>query len=296
MLDKIKTICIDPGHGGYDPGACGNGLREADLTMAISLEVSRILGVNGITAIMTRTKDVSPSGDSNLGHELQARCDIANRAKVDFFLSVHINAGGGHGAEILVHNMNSQAVPVATRIVNRVGSLMGLHGEPVKVSDRNLYVLRATNMPAALVEVGFIDSAGDAAKIKANVRLIARLIAEGILNKSLVPQNAAPAPAHTTESVHTCKVKINGQQLPLPGYLRGGKSYLPVRLIGGLSGAGVGWDDKAHRASLDGKVLEDTILIESTGYAWTWDIAQVLGFKIGWDADTGTVLLTKGGC
>ena len=92
---------IDPGHGGGDPGAVGNGLREKDLTLDISKRIRRILENEfDATVYMTRETDVFV--------ELGERADIANKAGVDFFLSVHINAGGGTGFETYRHPSASE--------------------------------------------------------------------------------------------------------------------------------------------------------------------------------------------
>lgn len=150
---------IDWGHGGSDPGAVANGLREKDLTMKIGKMIGDMLGeYEGVQVIYTRTDDRFL--------ELSERAAIANKAKADFFLSVHINSGGGTGFESFIFN-NPDAKTVAYQNV--------IHGEIVRaignVKDRgkkraNYAVLRETKMPAILTENLFIDNANDAAKLK----------------------------------------------------------------------------------------------------------------------------------
>jgi N-acetylmuramoyl-L-alanine amidase len=159
-----KTICIDPGHGGFDSGAVGNGMQEKDITLAIGLQLKAILEAAGIDVVMTRTEDVAPGGGNTQQAELEARCRIANDANVDLFISIHVNDGGGHGAEAYIYGNDSTGHALAAAIVEQFAPVMGNHGEPIK-DGSGLWVIGHTNAPAILVEVGFIDS-GDAVKIK----------------------------------------------------------------------------------------------------------------------------------
>ncbi|NLD21643.1 MAG: N-acetylmuramoyl-L-alanine amidase [Bacteroidales bacterium] len=158
-----KVIVLDPGHGGSDPGAVGHGLREKDLTLNIVKRIGAMLkNYEGVKVIYTRTDDRFI--------DLSERAAIANKAKADFFLSVHINASGsgkGTGFETFIYNGNVSSATIAYQNV--------IHAEIVKaignVRDRgkkraNFAVLRQTNMPALLTENLFIDNPSDAAKLK----------------------------------------------------------------------------------------------------------------------------------
>src|SRR5699024_11181504 len=91
-----KTIVIDPGHGGKDPGTSSNGLVEKSLVLDISKNVVKKLRAEGYAVIITR------SNDKYL--ELWDRTNIANKAKEDLFLSIHANDGGGQGIETWWYN------------------------------------------------------------------------------------------------------------------------------------------------------------------------------------------------
>ncbi len=84
----MTKIYLDPGHGGNDPGAVGNGLREKDLTLEIGLKVRDILLRNyeNVEVRMSRTADTTLS--------LDQRTNDANTWGADFLISIHINAGG----------------------------------------------------------------------------------------------------------------------------------------------------------------------------------------------------------
>lgn len=121
-----KIIVIDPGHGGSDPGAQGNGLREKDLTLDISKRIKKYLEDNytGHKVLMTRTNDKYLT--------LSQRAQFANNKNADLFISIHINAGGGTGYESFIHT--SQNSNTATgKMQNTV------HSEAMKklnVTDR----------------------------------------------------------------------------------------------------------------------------------------------------------------
>ena len=88
-----KVIVIDPGHGGTYPGAVANGVREADINLAVGLKLSEKLAMSGATIVMTRDSDVklTPAGAS-LRADLQARVDVAKNSNADIFISIHANS------------------------------------------------------------------------------------------------------------------------------------------------------------------------------------------------------------
>lgn len=169
-------LFIDPGHGGNDPGAVGNGLREKDLTLAIALEARRVLltEYEGIQVKMSREKDQTVS--------LKARTDAANAWNATFYLSIHINAGGGTGFESyrLVQKGSAMTMNTQKHVHAEVQKVMGLRDRGQKWA--NFHVLRESKMPAILTECGFIDNKTDAAKLKdaAFIKKLGRAHAVGI--------------------------------------------------------------------------------------------------------------------
>ncbi|MEK4148908.1 N-acetylmuramoyl-L-alanine amidase [Robertmurraya sp. FSL W8-0741] len=154
----MLKIFIDPGHGGTDPGSMANGLLEKYLTLAISLKIKSLLS-------QYENVQVKLSRETDKYLSLSARAKLANAWGADYFMSIHINAGGGTGFETFVHTNASNA---------SVANQNEIHTEilkPLDFKDRgkkraNYAVLRETNMPAILTENGFIDNASDAAKLK----------------------------------------------------------------------------------------------------------------------------------
>lgn len=173
---RNKVIVIDPGHGGHDPGATGNGLREKDIVLSIGLSLGKILRALGAKVIYTRTTDVYVS--------LGKRAEIANDAKADIFISIHINAGGGvsaNGVEVFSFPNSIPAMELSKAVLNQI-----LRDKIFKVNrgnkTANFAVLRLTNMPAILTETGFIDHYGDSQIVRNKQKGIAESIAKGICN------------------------------------------------------------------------------------------------------------------
>lgn len=198
----MAIIVEDPGHNSYgaDTGAAGNGLREQDITLAICRELRPLLQYNGFTVVMTRDGDLvnGLSTGYTLNQSLQARVDIAEKAKADLFVSVHVNAGGGTGQEVLIYGAGGKAEQAAKKVYDQINAISGWPNRGVKV--QNVMVLRETSMPAILTENGFIDSASDSAKLKdpTFIHALAVAHAKGICDYFGItyrePQSVVPDP------------------------------------------------------------------------------------------------------
>lgn len=156
-------VVVDPGHGGYDPGAQGNGLIEKVWNLEVSKIVKEKLEEVGLTVILTRTNDTYVS--------LARRAEIANQNGADLFLSIHFNAfnGSANGWEDFIFNGSLQATTkdFQNNIHNAVLPLLSKYGLGNRGKKRaNFGVLRMTNMPAVLIEAGFADNANDAIVLK----------------------------------------------------------------------------------------------------------------------------------
>ncbi len=186
----MVKIYIDAGHGGNDPGAIGNGLEEKNVTLAIATRVNSIL----VNEYSNATVRMSRTGDQTVS--LAQRTNDANAWGANYFLSIHINAGGGTGYEDYIHNALSDSSSTAllrNTIHAEIVQLVDMQNRGKKKAD--LHVLRESNMPAMLSENGFIDTATDAAKMKQNTWLdkVARGHVNG-LAKALGLQKNTPTP------------------------------------------------------------------------------------------------------
>jgi N-acetylmuramoyl-L-alanine amidase len=182
---KGKKITIDAGHGGSDVGAIGpTGVTEKSVTLRIAMELQRILSAEGAEVIMTRNKDteVSPKkANATDIEELQARCDIANRNDSDIFISIHCNAfnGAAKGTEVEVYPNSKAGYALGNCIQHQIVDALDMVDRGLKVRP-NLYVLKHTDMPAVLVETGFIDNYDDGVKLRDRTDEFARAIARGV--------------------------------------------------------------------------------------------------------------------
>lgn len=170
------SIMLDAGHGGRDPGAVYQGRQEKDDALRLTLAVGEILQDNGVDVQYTRTTDVYQSP--------YQKAMEANNAGVDFFVSIHRNSfptdNQVMGVESLVYDLSGIKYEMAQNI-NEQLEAVGFVNLGVKARP-NLVVLRRTNMPAVLVEAGFINSDTDNLLFDNNFQDIAEAIARGILD------------------------------------------------------------------------------------------------------------------
>ena len=174
-----RSIFLDPGHGGSDPGAISGGVREKDLTLSVYNKVSSKLASLGYTVLTSRNVDKDV--------DLVDRADQANKANADMLLSIHFNAGGrgiARGIETYYYQATADRVPKinkenhnnperlerSRKLANKVQQNLlyqtGANDRGVKRAS--FTVLRETSIPSILVELGFIDNPEERNKIKTN--------------------------------------------------------------------------------------------------------------------------------
>ena len=178
-------IYIDQGHNPQNPnaGAEGNGLREQDLVYAIGIELAALLEQNpNFEVRLSRPTPQSQIGSSN-SESLRLRVADANRWGADYYISLHTNASSipsANGIEAFAYASPSAAFSLGEDILDGLNAATGLQNRGMKVRT-GLYVLRKTQMPAVLVELGFITNARDAFLMRDRPDLFARGIYDGIL-------------------------------------------------------------------------------------------------------------------
>lgn len=169
-------IVVDAGHGGSNPGAVYEGRRESDDALRLAMAVGRILESNGYDVSYTRTSDVTQS--------VGQKAAIANEEGADLFVSIHRNAGeypGQYtGVQTLIYDDSGIKKQMAERINANLAAL-GFRNAGVSIRP-NLVVLNSTQMPALLVEAGFIDSDVDNRLFDSRFQAMAQAIADGIID------------------------------------------------------------------------------------------------------------------
>lgn len=240
---KQPIIVLDPGHGGKDPGAVGNCLQEKNIVLDLALRIGKLLQSRGATVLYTRGIDVFV--------ELSERARMANNWKADFFLSLHINSTvntTASGFESFVHsNVNGGVTAALQNTIHRkVAAVFGVVGVPDRGQKKgNLAVLRETNMPALLLEYGFISSTKDSTLLKNPGFLdkLAQATAEGIAEAFGLPPIPVSKPEVRLPVVSgLCNVQVNGTAIA-GGVLIEGRSYVPARALCDALGVNIGWDE-----------------------------------------------------
>lgn len=155
-----RVIVIDPGHGGNDPGAVSsNGTREKDINTSIALKARDALEELGYNVLMTR--------DSDKTLKLSDRTTLANNSRADLFISFHANSYSNSsvkGIQVLYCPSQKGKVekaqdqyPLAKSIMDELLKGTGAVDKGI-IQRPDLYVLNGTNMPAVLIEVGFLTN------------------------------------------------------------------------------------------------------------------------------------------
>jgi N-acetylmuramoyl-L-alanine amidase len=152
-------IFLDAGHGGKDPGASFRDLHEKDLALTLTLLIGGVLVHNGHRVSYSRVDDTFiPLGE---------RVRLANAAQVDRVISIHLNADADPDAPGMHEARGSEALyatPRGLHVARKLEKAFSrIHDLPWRgcKERRDLYVLRRTQAPAVLLEVGFIDSEKD---------------------------------------------------------------------------------------------------------------------------------------
>ncbi len=179
-------IYIDQGHNprDFNTGAEGQGFFEQDITYRIGVLLNRLFESNP----NFETRLSRPTAETILGFSnatsLSERVREANSYGADLFLSLHTNASvnpAANGSECLVYSMNANvAVGVAEDILSQMTLITGLKNRGI-VERPGLYVLRKTEMPAVVVEMGFITNPSDAELLAYSPNLFADGIYRGVL-------------------------------------------------------------------------------------------------------------------
>lgn len=154
----MKKVFIDPGHGGSDTGAVANGLVEKNINLTVAKKLKELLENKDFSVKMSREDDVY------IG--LRERCDMANNWGADIFVSIHHNAGGGDGYEVIhtIHTDKSQGDELAEvigREFTRIGQNLRriFSRESTKVPGTDYYaIIKGTKMSAVITEYAFLDT------------------------------------------------------------------------------------------------------------------------------------------
>ena len=174
--DYMPTIVLDAGHGGEDGGAVSkSGIVEKDINLASAMDLKPMLEMSGFRVVMIRDSDVSV-GDNTLD-TVKARktSDMHNRLKIIeengdcVFLSIHQNHftnGKYSGAQIFYGTKNPKSQALADTTQKTISTLLQPDNQrETKPATDSIYLLRNADVPAVIVECGFLSNAGEAKKL-----------------------------------------------------------------------------------------------------------------------------------
>lgn len=201
-----KKVFIAAGHGGSDPGAVANGLKEKDLNLAISKACQAELERHGVSVRMSRTKDENET--------LTQQVNECNAFAPDLAVNIHNNAGGGDGAEVFHTVKGGTGKTLAVNILNEIVKI-GQNSRGVKTrknsSGGDYYgFIRQTACPAVIVECAFVDNKTDIQIIDTAAEQAAMgvAIAKGVLKTLgiVYKEQEAPVKEETTGKLYRVQV------------------------------------------------------------------------------------------
>lgn len=298
-MKMTKLIALDDGHGltdiegNFKPTPGKRTPRFEDGTIMYENEFNRrvveLLNIH-LKRCEFGTLLVAPSDADT---PLKERTELANVRNVDIYVCVHANAltgkwgSGGQGIETFIYRFGGEAEKAARIIHSRLLQRTQLMDRGVKKA--NFFVLKKTIMPALLVECGFMDNRKEAELLRSEQYRIdcAEEIAKGICEY----YNVKYIPPIQEGEIPICKVEVNQTLLPKHGVIINGKSYVPIRAFSDTTGVPFEWSVSLGKAIIKGEVLETTTIIKQTGYAWSREIAEIVGLQVKWEDSTRTVYL-----
>lgn len=175
----MATICIDPGHGGNDPGAVGNGIKEKDYTLKISQYQAKRLREHGFKVVMTRTADTTLSNSTRTARVKNSGAKIC--------VSNHVNAASpsANGVETIhsIYSNGKLANMILDELVKEGFKRRRAFSKKGK-SGRDYYFMhrQTGSVETVIVEHGFITNAGDVQKLKNNWEKFAEADVKAICN------------------------------------------------------------------------------------------------------------------
>jgi N-acetylmuramoyl-L-alanine amidase len=159
-----KVIVVDPGHGGVDPGAIGQGgTKEKNITLAIGQRLSEYLAHGGAMVVMTRNEDKDLGRSKALRQrkreDLEARYRIVKDNQADLYINLQVNSFVGKcppGSQTFYYRGNAEGKLLAEHIQNELRRIMlNTQRQPLPL---DIYMLRNVETSGVVIEVGFLSN------------------------------------------------------------------------------------------------------------------------------------------
>ena len=182
-ISEKKTVVIDSGHGGKDPGKVGiNGAQEKELNLQIAEKLKKYLEEHQITVVMTRIKD-ERLADSQV-EDLKARVELIDKESPALAVCIHQNSYHEeeiHGAQVFYYSHSSDGEKAAVIMQKALLAVDSDNTRQAKAND-TYYMLKRTEVPTVIVECGFLSNNEEAEKLvtKEYQQQLAEAITQGI--------------------------------------------------------------------------------------------------------------------
>lgn len=172
--EKRKYIvCVDPGHGGTDPGKVGiNGQLEKDINLAIAKKLKTYLEASDVTVVLTRDKDMGlySSGDAHKKMaDMRKRCQLIGEVKPDLVISIHQNSyheEAIRGGQVFYYKTSVRGKKLAQILQERFDYVLGDANKRQAKANDNYYLLLHVKEPIVIAECGFLSNREEAEKLE----------------------------------------------------------------------------------------------------------------------------------
>lgn len=174
--DPRQTVILDAGHGGMDSGAVGvTGALEKEINLSIVLKLQAMLEFSGYNVMLTRSDDRSIHDQHITGIGNQKRSDMSNRLAIvkshpnGIFFSIHQNKFTQEkywGAQMFYTSKHADNMNIARIMQQRFKLIQPENDREIKLSGDELYLFKETEIPALLIECGFLSNANEENKLK----------------------------------------------------------------------------------------------------------------------------------
>ena len=170
---KKYIVCVDPGHGGTDPGKVGiNGQLEKDINLAIAKKLKTYLEASDVTVVLTRDKDMGlySSGDAHKKMaDMRKRCQLIEEIKPDLVISIHQNSyheEAIRGGQVFYYKTSVRGKKLAQILQERFDYVLGDANKRQAKANDNYYLLLHVKEPIIIAECGFLSNWEEAEKLE----------------------------------------------------------------------------------------------------------------------------------
>ena len=170
---KKYIVCVDPGHGGTDPGKVGiNGQLEKDINLAIAKKLKTYLEASDVTVVLTRDKDMGlySSGDAHKKMaDMRKRCQLIEEVKPDLVISIHQNSyheEAIRGGQVFYYKTSVRGKKLAQILQERFDYVLGDANKRQAKANDNYYLLLHVKEPIIIAECGFLSNREEAEKLE----------------------------------------------------------------------------------------------------------------------------------